>query len=182
LRFEYDKRYKQERVSRLGQWIKLTDKHCLYQKLIKRLTAKELTSVYRLKDEDIYFFNYSDPPKYRKAMMVIFGISQPDKEPNHNLIKKITSFLPITSLDICFDTPYKPNLEPLNSQLTRYKDTDTYYINQTGCPLLDKITIYDKQSKNRLLYSLWRIEATITISDIQPRISFITASRVQINH
>ncbi|MDR1614246.1 MAG: hypothetical protein LBS26_01615 [Campylobacteraceae bacterium] len=172
LRFEYSKQYKREKVNQLGQWIKLTKGHSLCSKLAKRLTKKELTSVYRLENENIYFYNYSNPPKYRDAMLVIFGISQPDKEPNHDLIRKVTSFLPITSLDICLDTPSEPNLDALSKHfaLTRYKDTNTYYINQTGYPSLDKITIYNKQSKNRLSYPLWRIEATITIPTANPEL------------
>ncbi|MDR2789915.1 MAG: hypothetical protein LBB59_02940 [Campylobacteraceae bacterium] len=166
MRFEYSKQYKQSKVKSLGEWIKLTKEHSLCNKLTKRLTKKELTSVYRLENENIYFYNYSNPPKYRNAMLVIFGISQPDKEPNLDLIRKVTSFLPITSLDICFDTSSEPNLEGL----TRYKDTDTYYINQTGYPTLDKVTIYNKQSKNRLSYPLWRIEATITIPTANPEL------------
>jgi hypothetical protein len=169
LRFEYNKQYKHSKVKSLGEWLKLTDKHLLYQKLIKRLTAKELTSVYRLINEAIYYFNCSNPPKYRKAIMIIFGITQPNKEPNHDLINKITSLLPITSLDICSDSPFEPNIDNLSRAfiLTKYDD-NTYYINDTGYPLLDKITIYNKQVKNRLSSPLWRMEATISIVTTNP--------------
>jgi hypothetical protein len=171
IRFLFSKQYKLDRINQLGQWAKLTDKHYLYQKLIKRLTAKKLTSVYRLANENIYHFNCSNPPKYRKAVLVIFGTHQPDKEPNYPLIDKITSFLTVSGVDICFDTPFKPNLETISKHypLTRYKDTDTYYINGLSVhPLIDKIVFYDKQSKNHLTKPLWRIEASITIPLTNP--------------
>jgi hypothetical protein len=170
LRFRFSKQHKLAKVKSLGKWIKLKERSFEYQKLAKRLTAKELTSVYRLENEDVYYFNCSNPPKYRKAMLIIFGITQPNKEPNLDLINKIASFLPITSFDVCFDTPFKPNLDTLSKHfaLTRYKDTDTYYINDTGYPLLDKIVIYNKQAKNRFDYPLWRIEATISIPTTNP--------------
>ncbi|MDR0666400.1 MAG: hypothetical protein LBF71_03210 [Campylobacteraceae bacterium] len=175
LRFIFSKQYKLSKLKTIGEWIKLKEQHLLYQKLVKRLTAKELTSVYRLKDEDIYFFNCSNPPKYRKACLVIFGISQYPNRSNTKLINKTVSMLKtISSIDICYDTPLEPNIERLKEcfTITEYNET-THYINNTGCLLLEKITIYNKQAKNRLNHPLWRIEATITIPTANPEYLYL---------
>jgi hypothetical protein len=166
IRVIFNKRYKLDKLKEIGKWSKLTNKSNLYQKLIKRLTTCELTSVYRLDNENIYYFNYSNPPKYRKAMLVVFGITQYHKEPpSLEMIETILNILKsIDEVDICYDTPIKPNIDILqeHSQLIRYSD-DTYYVNQTNISMIDKIVIYNKQAKNRLSSPLWRIEATISI-------------------
>ncbi|MDR2099714.1 MAG: hypothetical protein LBP40_02650 [Campylobacteraceae bacterium] len=167
LRITFSRQYKLDSLKAIGEWVKLKKIDELYHKAIKRHTTKELSSAYRLKDEDIFYFNLSDYPKYRKSMLVIFGITQPHKEPNHQLIDKLISlFKTITSIDICYDTPYKPNLANLEKhyRITRYKDTDTYYVNDTGYPMLDRIVIYNKQSKNKLASPLFRIEATMSVN------------------
>ena len=64
----------------------------------------------------------------------------------------------------------KPDINKLKHffNLTQYisKDgvfTDTYYINKTDIPMLEKITIYNKAFKNKLGFDLWRFEAKILI-------------------
>jgi hypothetical protein len=165
IRAVFNKQRKVGKLKELGRWRKVSKKEIIYYKLIKRLTLKELTSVYRLDNENIYYFNYSNPPKYRKAMLIIFGITQYHKQtPDFELIDKLLSILKsIDSVDICFDTPLKPNIEELSKHFSVKQYKGTHYINQTNITTLDKITIYDKQAKNKLSSPLWRVEATISI-------------------
>ena len=117
-----------------------------------------------------------DPPKYRRATLVIFGMKQYHKPtPQRELVSKLLQVMKdVSSVDICIDIPYTPNLETIKKYftLTTYyaKDgtvTDTRYINDTGTPMLDTIVFYNKAFKNGLQGTLWRIEAKISISNFR---------------
>ena len=99
-------------------------------------------------------------------------MKQPHKPPpKKELVYKIFKILKdVSSIDICIDLPYKPNIEAIKSRFTLTpfitKDgiaTDTHYINNTEIPMLDKVVIYNKAYKNQLKAILWRIEATISV-------------------
>jgi hypothetical protein len=179
IRIDFSKQHKKENLEQLGKWKKINknDKKIM-DKLKRRLTADEVTSAYQLGNYNIYYYNSNkDKPKYRIATMVIFGLKQYHKAPPpQNIVTKILSILKdITNIDLCFDMKQKPNLELLKKhfELKRYFDktikayTDTYYINDTGVLMLDKICIYNKVYKNYLEGILWRIEATISIPNIK---------------
>ncbi|PHS57420.1 MAG: hypothetical protein COB17_06450 [Sulfurimonas sp.] len=172
IRVKFSKQHKLDSLKELGKWSKLKKNSNILNKLKRRLNDDEVTSVYRLETHDIYYYNMQEPPKYRNAMMVIFGIKQYHQAPPpKQLITKILSTLKnISNIDICFDVGIKPNLNKLKDifDLTQYisKDgifTDTYYINKTDIPMLKKITIYNKAFKNNLGFDLWRFEAKISI-------------------
>ena len=177
IRVEFSKEYKLEALKKLGKWEKLKKNSPLLPKLKKRLLVDEVTSAYRYENENIYYYNTNkDKPKYRKAVLVIFGIKQYHKDPPpKGIITKLLQIMKdVSSVDVCLDLPYKPNFEPLSKhfKLTPFiakngTITDTRYINDTGVPMLDKITIYNKASKNRLERTLWRIEATISIPNFK---------------
>ena len=174
IRIDFSKQHKKENLEQLGNWKKINknDKKIM-NKLKKRLTLDEVTSAYQLENYNIYYYNSNkDKPKYRIATMVIFGMKQYHKEPPpYQIVSKIISILKnITNIDLCLDMKQKPNIELLKNHfyLKRFvtKDgviTDTYYINDTGFLMLDKITIYNKAIKNNLEGVLWRIEALIKI-------------------
>lgn len=184
IRIDFSKRYKKENLEQLGSWKKINknDKRIM-AKLKRRLEADEVTSAYQLENYNIYYYNSNkDKPRYRIATMVIFGISQyqtdMSKKTNipQQLVTKILSILKnISNIDLCLDMKQQPNLELLKNHfyLKRYFDktikayTDTYYINETGVLMLDKICIYNKAIKNKLEGILWRIEATISIPNIK---------------
>lgn len=179
IRIEFSKQYKLEQLQEVGNWKKINknDKRIM-AKLKRRLDTDEITSAYQLEQHNIYYYNSNkDKPKYRKAMMVIFGMKQYHKSPPpKDIVSKILSILKdISSIDICKDFLYKPNLEKLKQRfyLKRYFDskmktyTDTYYINETFITMLEKITIYDKQIKNNLDFTCWRFEALISIPNIK---------------
>lgn len=179
IRIDFSKQHKKENLEQLGSWKKINknDKKIL-DKLKRRLTLDEVTSAYQLENFNIYYYNSNkDKPRYRIATMVIFGLKQYHKKPPpHQLVIKILSILKdISNIDLCLDMKQKPNIELLKNQfnLKRYFDkkikayTDTYYINETGVLMLDKITIYNKAIKNKLEGILWRIEATIPIPNIK---------------
>ena len=141
-------------------------------KLKKRLTTDEITTAYQYERENIYYYNSSTPPKYRKATLVIFGMKQYHKEPpKRDTITKLLSIMKdVSNVDISLDMQHRPSLEALKRffDLKQYitKDgifTDTHYINSPHIPMIEKITIYNKAYKNSLEGILWRIEAKIII-------------------
>jgi len=176
IRIEFSKQHKLEELKTLGNWSKVEKNSSLLSKLKKRLLKNEITSAYRLEKENIYYYNMQDAPKYRRATLVIFGMKQYHKPtPQRELISKLLQIMKdVSSIDICLDIPYKPNIEAIKRhfKLTAYyaKDgtlTDTRYINDTGTPMLDTIVFYNKAFKNRLQGTLWRIEATISIPNFR---------------
>jgi len=175
IRIEFQKQHKLEELNKLGKWEKIPKNSPLLPKLQKRLTNDEITSVWRLGKENIYYYNMQDAPKYRKATLVIFGMKQyHQKCPQKTLISKLLSILKdVSNLDICLDLTSKPNISALQQHydLTQYitktgLPTDTYYINDTGIPSIDTIVIYDKAFKNNLSNELWRIEAKVLVPNI----------------
>lgn len=178
IRIDFSKRYKKEHLDKLGRWRKINPKDkTILAKLKRRLTDDEVTSAYQLEKYNIYYYNSNkDKPKYRLATMVIFGLSQYEadmsKKTNipHQIVSKILSILKdVSNIDLCLDSMKKPLFENIRRffYLDRYKNSNTYYINDTGVLMLDKICIYDKALKNNLPYPLWRIEATISIPNFR---------------
>ena len=174
IRIAFSKQHKKEKLDALGSWHKINknDKKIM-EKLKKRLAVDEVTSAYQLDDLNIYYYNKKDiTKKYRKAEMVIFGLTQYHKDPPpHQVVNKIISILKdISSVDICFDMKEKPNIDNLSKyfDLTQYRTknsvlTNTFYINETFNEMIETIVIYDKQYKNNLPFQLWRIEAKMII-------------------
>jgi len=175
IRIEFSKQHKLSKLKEIGKWKKIAKNSSLIPKLKKRLLEKEITSVYRLDNYNIYFYNSNrDRPKYRKAILVIFGMYQYNKKPiPKELIIKIINILKnITSIDICIDINKIPNFNELKKYytLTKYNkqiSSQTHYINDTGVLMIDSIVLYDKALKNNLKGVLWRIEATISIPNIK---------------
>jgi len=173
IRVEFSKQYKLKQLQEVGEWHKVQKNSNILYKLKKRLAVDEITSAYRLEKQNIYFYNSNaDKPKYRKAILVIFGVKQYHKDPPpKDLISKLLQIMKdVSNVDICLDIPYKPNLEALSKHFTLTSFitkngvvTDTSYINDTGIMMLDKITIYNKAYKNSLKGILWRIEAKMSI-------------------
>lgn len=158
VRVEFSKQYKLEELKKVGEWTKLKKNSPLIPKLKKRLLFDEVTSAYRYGDENIYFYNSNkDKPKYRKAVLVIFGMQQYHKDPPpRGVISNILQIMKdVSSIDVCLDLPYKPNLEAVKRyfELTPFITcngvaTGTNYINDTGIPMLDTIVFYNKAFKN----------------------------------
>lgn len=179
IRIDFDKQYKKEKLEQLGKWKKINkNNQTIMSKLKKRLTYEEITTALQFEEHNIYYFNKKDDSKkYRKATMIIFGLKQyHNQQPNFILINKIVSILKnINSIDLCLDMEKIPNLVALTKvfDMKQYFNKsskfygDTYYINDTGVLMLDKVTIYNKALKNALEGVLWRIEATISIPNIK---------------
>lgn len=176
IRVEFQKQHKLEELKKLGKWSKIQKNSSLLAKLKKRLLKNELTSVWRLGKENIYYYNMQDAPKYRRATLVIFGMKQYHKPtPQKELISKVLQVMKdVTNIDICLDIPYKPNIEAIERYftltpfITKYGAiTDTSYINDTGVTMLDTIIFYNKAFKNGLQGILWRIEAKISIANFR---------------
>lgn len=178
IRIEFSKQYKLSPLLELGNWSKIEKNSSLIPKLKKRLLENEITSAYRLEKHNIYYYNKKDPTKskYRNSELVIFGMKQYHKDPPpRETINKILSILKdITTIDICVDIPYRPNLSKIKQlyTLTPFRTvkglvTSTSYINNIDITMIDKIVIYNKQLKNSLNFKAWRVEAKIIIPNIK---------------
>lgn len=165
IRIEFSKQHKKEALDRLGRWRKITPNSNISAKLKKRLKEDEITSAYQLDKENIYYFNSSTPPKYRRAIMVIFGMKQyTSSTPNIHTIKSILSTLKdVSELDVCYDTPTLPTLDELSKRFTLTPYLDSRYINTPNIQMIEKVIIYNKALKNGLNAPLWRIEFKVTI-------------------
>jgi len=170
VRVEFSKQYKLEHLKKVGNWEKIKKNSPLIPKLKKRLLVDEVTSAYRLEKQNIYYYNSNaDAPKYRKAVLVIFGMKQYHKEPppRETIVNILQILKDVTSVDICIDLPYKPNFEAVKKRFTLTPYYDTQYINDTGTLMLDTIVFYNKAFKNNLKHTLWRIEAKISIPNFK---------------
>lgn len=165
IRIEFSKQHKKNALDILGNWHKVTPSSNISAKLKKRLKEDEITSAYQLENENVYYFNANDYPKYRRAIMVIFGMKQyTSSPPSNTTIKSILSTLKdVSELDVCYDTPTPPTLDELSKRfnLTHYKDS--VYINTPNIQMIEKVIIYNKALKNGLDAPLWRIEFKVTI-------------------
>jgi len=165
IRIDFSKQHKLNELNEIGQWVKIGKHSNILHKLKKRLHDEELTSAHRLEGQNVYYYNLQDPPKYRRARMVIFGITQYHKEPTpQSIVTRILQTLKdISNVDICFDTSRPPNIENLAKyfSLSHYKSST--YINAPLIPMVERIIFYDKAIKNNLSTPLWRMEALVTI-------------------
>ncbi len=167
IRINYQKSYKQSKLNQLGEWTKLKTNENILTKLKKK--QNDITSVYRLKGYDIYYYNVVDKPQYRKATLVIFGMSQYHKNPPPRaLIDKILQILKdVTEVDICIDNNVIPNYDELQKYYNLTPYFDTRYINDTDILMVEKVVIYNKQFKNNLDVLMWRMEATVLIPNLK---------------
>lgn len=171
IRIDFLKNNKMDKLNELGLWKKIkSPNHYLLLKLKRRYTDEEITTVHQLENHNIYYYN-SRKKDYKLATMVIFGLKQYHKPPPPpQIVTKILSILKtVHSVDICYDMQELPNYEALKEfyYLQRYKNKDTYYINDPNILMMDKICIYNKSEKNKLDGVLFRIEATITIPNFK---------------
>lgn len=169
IRVDFSKQHKKEHLDKLGKWQKVTPNSNISSKLKKRLSDDEVTSAYQLERYNIYYFNKQDKPLYRKSTLVIFGLRQYDKEPppRELIIKLLKIMKTVTSIDVCFDFPYLPNLENLKRYfiLTPYRDSR--YCNNPNIMMIEKFIIYNKALKNNLKQTLYRIEFKVLIPNIK---------------
>jgi hypothetical protein len=168
IRVEFSKQHKLHPLKKLGKWTKITQSSKISTKLKNRLKKKEFIKAYRLDDKNIFYGNVQDKQS-RKAILEIFAIHQYNqngslKKYDFDEVDKILAILKnITSIDICFDTMDKPNIDNLKSKLKTKEFMTTHYINEPDILTVDKICIYDKEAKNELHIPLYRVEATLAI-------------------
>ena len=105
---------------------------------------------------------------YKKTRFIAYGLVSYKRELTNeakSLLNAIFSLCPITSIDLCFDTPIKPNIDAYKLISGYYrKEQNTHYINKPNYYGIDKIKLYDKALHARLNSSLWRIEFTLPIN------------------
>lgn len=165
IRIDFSKQHKLEELQKIGQWKKIGKHSNILHKLIKRLHGEEFTSAHRLTGHDIYYYSLQDPPKYRRARMVIFGLSQYHKAPTpESIVKRVLHVLKdVTNIDVCIDFDRPPNLETLGQYFTLSHYQTSTFINRPLLPMVERIIFYDKQLKNALSTPLWRMEAMVTV-------------------
>lgn len=165
IRIDFSKEYKLPALNKMGEWVKIGGNSPLIGRLRKRLDYNQITTAYRLKSHDIYYFNFQDAPKYRKARLVIFGLAQYHKTPTpSHIVKRILDILKdVREIDICLDMPTQPNFLELANLFELKLFKTSCYINNTHIPMINRILFYDKALKNNLSSPLWRMEAVITI-------------------
>lgn len=165
IRIDFSKEHKLEELKKIGRWEKIGKNSPLLSKLKKRLNGEELTSAHRLEGMDVYYYNLQDPPKYRRARMVIFGLSQYHKETTpESIVRRVLHILKdVTNIDVCIDFDTPPNLDRVarHFSLTHYKSSA--YIDSPLITMVERIVFYDKALKNVLGFPLWRMEATVTV-------------------
>lgn len=182
IRIEFSLELKAKKLEQLGKWHKLKKSDFKYNQIKKRLSQKELSTVYQLEQHNIYFYKKKEH-HFRKAIMVIFGMKQYHKEsPPRELISQIVDILTYKvdfkryrdfEIDLSFDTVFKPNYVNIDKHIKIDKvepkgktfddDGITCYINEPNILMIRSVCIYDKASKNSLTAPLWRYEATIHI-------------------
>jgi hypothetical protein len=169
IRIDFSKQYKKANLDKLGVWQKVTPNSKISSKLKKRLSDDEITSAYQLMNYNIYYFNKQSYPHYRKSTLVIFGLSQYDKEPppKEIIIKLLEIMKAVTSIDICFDFSYLPNIENLKKYFILIQYRDSYYCNNPNIMMIEKFILYDKALKNNLKQTLYRIEFKVLIHNIK---------------
>lgn len=176
IRIEFSLQYKLKHLENLGNWHKLKKGDFKYNQIKKRLSKKELATVYQFENQNIYYYKKREK-HYQKAIMVIFGMKQYHKDPPpRELISQIVDILTYKvdfkryrdfEIDLCFDTDQEPNFE----NIAKYFMIDTIssdrgftcYINRPNLLMIRSLCIYDKSGKNSLATPLWRYEATIHI-------------------
>lgn len=165
IRIDFSKEYKLEALKEIGQWVKIGKHSNILHKLKKRLHDAELTSAHRLKGYDVYYYNLQDPPKYRRARMVIFGMSQYHKDPTpESIIRRVLRILKeVTNIDVCIDFDRPPDLGKVGRYFTLRPYKGSIYINTPFIPMVERIIFYDKALKNGLSTPLWRMEAIVLI-------------------
>jgi len=180
IRVDFSKRYTLPKLEKLGEWQQLQSNSNILSKLKKREDDEKITTAYRLKGYGVYYYNLQDAPKYRKARLVVFGLSQyhsdmTTKEIDNDLIDKTLksvinstlSKLNGVTLDVCYDMPTAPSLEQIKKHFKLYRFKDSIYINEPDIMGVEKIVIYNKQAKNTLKSILYRIEVTIRIYNLK---------------
>ncbi|MDQ1339034.1 MAG: hypothetical protein QG567_183 [Campylobacterota bacterium] len=120
IRIEFSLQYKLKHLENLGNWHKLKKGDFKYNQIKKRLSKKELATVYQFENQNIYYYKKREK-HYQKAIMVIFGMKQYHKDPPpRELISQIVDILTYKvdfkryrdfEIDLCFDTDQEPNFE-----------------------------------------------------------------------
>lgn len=165
IRVDFSKEHKLNALKNIGRWEKIGRNSPLLPKLKKRLLDDEVTSAHRLSKYEVYYYSLQDPPKYRKARMVIFGMAQYHKAPTPaSIIKQVLQVLKdVANIDVCIDFGSPPNLKELSRHFTLARFMSSAYINEAFIPMIERIVFYDKALKNALGFTVWRMEATISI-------------------
>ncbi len=165
IRIDFDKQHKLDDLKKMGEWERIENHSNILHKLKKRLHGEELTSAHRLKGYDVYYYNLQDPPKYRRARMVIFGLSQYHRSPTpQSIVKQVLQVLKdVSNIDICYDLNKAPNIERIAKHFTTHHYQTSTYVNDPLILMVARIIFYDKALKNNLNMPLWRMEALVTI-------------------
>lgn len=186
IRVDFNKTYTLSKLKDFGEWEQLGANSNILKKL-KRKGGNNITKAYQLKGYKIYYYGLNDKPKYRKARLIIYGMKQYYKDmqviqrpsKDRSILSLVTNSATekqgAVNVDICKDIHTPPNITNIQNSFTvnRYREpksgrlTDTYYIDTPDIMGMERVTIYDKATKNTLQGTLWRIEATMRIHSLR---------------
>ena len=109
---------------------------------------------------------------YRFAYFIAYSLKSYKEhkelsEAAKEMLERLFTICPPSSIDICFDTPTRPDFEALGlfGEVSKpYRHYETRYINNPNLYGIDRVVIYDKALKDSLKAPLWRIEFTLPIN------------------
>lgn len=105
---------------------------------------------------------------YKKARFIAYGLAGYKRELTKEAkaaLNGIFTICPISSIDLAYDTPIKPNIDAYRLIGGYYrKELNTHYINAPTYYGITKIKLYDKALKDELTAPLWRIEFTLLVN------------------
>jgi hypothetical protein len=179
IRAKFSKKYTLERLQAIGKWQKLQKNSEIFKRVQKKEYPTKITSVHRLKNYDVYYYNYQDKFS-RLAKLVMYGLHQYEDDMSiipidRLLIKRlletvgnsVLSKKDNVDIDVCYDMPSKPNIANLKPHFTLTPFWGSIYINEPHIMAVERVNIYNKTQKDDLQETLYRVEATVQVHNLK---------------
>ena len=165
-------------------WRKMDKSDWRFKTIAKKYrydTELNLTNIFELDDLNIFYANTAQDSRHR-ARLEIFGLKQYCHEQTPpNLISELLKAVGnVSSVDLCFDSSSPFDVQKLAEYFHLRRYENAFYANHTGLSSLSKFYIYDKKIKDGLKASLWRLEATAPIIDLNKPALLPRAERLEL--
>ncbi len=171
---------KNGRIEKIKEFFKLkqiTDNARVSSRLKKKIKDKvkhkDITGGLYAPDAPFSFAILKDNRNdYRFAYFIAYSLKSYKEhkelsETAKETLDKLFTICPPSSIDVCFDTPVKPNFEALGlfGEVTKpFCKYETRYLNEPELYGIDRVIIYDKSAHARLTSTLWRIEFRLPVN------------------
>ncbi len=163
-----------EKISALFELKKITDSSKVSAHLKRNIKDRqEITGGLYAPDAPFSFAILKDNRNdYRFAYFIAYSLRSYKEhkelsETAKDTLDRLFTICPPSSIDICFDTPTKPNFEALGlfGEVTKpYRKFETRYLNNPTLYGVDRVIIYDKSTKDGLDAPIWRIEFRLPVN------------------